>query len=517
MRALRFVAPLLVVLLGCADDSLAYTLIRSTADSAPKHWPASALPVTMRLNDQTGPGLPNVTAGSDPAGAVQRALTKFPAVSGIELQMGTTSVASAGSDGVDIITFADTPTNRSMFEMAGGNGVVGLTLLFSSGSDIVEADLMFNPALQFTTTLDNDDALYDAGLFDVEAVATHELGHVIGLHHTGIESATMWPLTSVLQRRLDADDIAGARTLYPVDPSARGTIAGAVTVAGASAFGAHVVAMGPDGALAASALTLPDGHYAIEQLPPGDYNVYVEPLDGPQSSVPDDPCVRAGNLSGAGIYSGATLTTDFPTTFLPGVVVAADMTATADFALPSGAPPVNPVRIGAAVVTETSVSAQVATHPLPLTPGTDQWIAVAGPNADQVPIDGIDLGPDILVDQASRHVLASTCNGAPFPYLLFRVDVAASAAGGGRAIVLTTGGHSVTLTGGVRVAAAPPPCVGDCDGNGVVDVGELITGIDITLGNLARSECAVFDVNDDQAVSVDELAQGVRAALETCQ
>src|SRR5437867_1367203 len=138
--------------------------------------------------------------------------------------------------------------------MAGGNAVVGLTLSIFSGSELIEADLLFNPALQFTTTLETDEALQAAGAFDVEAVAAHELGHVLGLHHSGVESATMWPLSSVLQRRLDMDDVTGVRVLYP-SGGERGAIAGQVTVNGTAAFGAQVVARGDSGALAASALT----------------------------------------------------------------------------------------------------------------------------------------------------------------------------------------------------------------------------------------------------------------------
>lgn len=507
----------LAVLLMCADDSWTYTLILRSESAAPRRWPAGSLPVVMELNDQTGPDLPNVTGDSDPVAAIQRALTKFPAVSGVQFQSGATSATSGGQDGANIITFADTPSNRSAFEMAGGNSVVGLTLSFSVNSDLVEADLLFNPSLQFTTTLDTDAELRDAGLFDIEAVATHELGHVIGLHHTGVESAAMWPLASVLQRRLDADDIAGARTLYPVDGGG-GTIAGTVTVAGAPAFGAHVVAVTAAGAIAASALSLPDGQYAIEQLAPGSYTVYVEPLDGPHASVPDDPCVRVGNLSGAGIYDGATLTTDFPTSFISGaVVVTAGGTASADFSLPSGAPPVNPVRIGPAVVDGGSVSASVATRPLSVSPGAEQWVAISGPNMDQVPIEGIDIGPDILVDQSSREELSSSCNDAPSPFLLFRIEVATSAAPGGRAIILTAGGNSVTLTGGLRIAETLSPCIGDCDENHVVDIEELIQGIEITLGTRSLAQCMAFDVSGDERVTVDELTQAVHSAVDGCR
>ena len=52
---------------------------------------------------------------------------------------------------------------------------------------------------------------------DVESVALHELGHILGLHHSDVDDAVMAPtLTSSSTRRvLAADDLAGITHLYP--------------------------------------------------------------------------------------------------------------------------------------------------------------------------------------------------------------------------------------------------------------------------------------------------------------
>ncbi|KAL8238519.1 hypothetical protein R6Q59_015086 [Mikania micrantha] len=53
--------------------------------------------------------------------------------------------------------------------------------------------------------------------FDVESVALHEIGHLLGLDHSQYESAIMWStLNSGETKGLDTDDIQGVRALYGI-------------------------------------------------------------------------------------------------------------------------------------------------------------------------------------------------------------------------------------------------------------------------------------------------------------
>jgi len=63
---------------------------------------------------------------------------------------------------------------------------------------------------------------------------------------------------------------------------------------------------------------------------------------------------------------------------------------------------------------------------------------------------------------------------------------------------------------------ARPVCVGDCDGTGMVTVGNLITGVNIALGNQQIDACTSFDIDGDGMVSVSELIQAVTYALSSC-
>mgnify|MGYP002262591852 CR=1 FL=1 len=59
-------------------------------------------------------------------------------------------------------------------------------------------------------------------------------------------------------------------------------------------------------------------------------------------------------------------------------------------------------------------------------------------------------------------------------------------------------------------------CVGDCNGDGMVAVYELVKGVNITLGILPLSECGAMDSNGDVTVTVDELVTAVTRALDGC-
>lgn len=84
-----------------------------------------------------------------------------------------------------------------------------------------------------------------------------------------------------------------------------------------------------------------------------------------------------------------------------------------------------------------------------------------------------------------------------------------------RATATATEPPTPTATPTVTV---PPhdPCDGDCDGDGVVTVAEVVRGVNLALGTVAVAECPAFDGDDDGTVSVDELIRAVLRALNGC-
>jgi outer membrane protein assembly factor BamB len=71
--------------------------------------------------------------------------------------------------------------------------------------------------------------------------------------------------------------------------------------------------------------------------------------------------------------------------------------------------------------------------------------------------------------------------------------------------------HDNANTG--RVAAA---CVGDCGGDAQVTVDEILTMVNIALGNMGVSSCSAGDDNDDGQITVDEILKAVNNALNGC-
>lgn len=67
----------------------------------------------------------------------------------------------------------------------------------------------------------------------------------------------------------------------------------------------------------------------------------------------------------------------------------------------------------------------------------------------------------------------------------------------------------------VTPTVGPGACVGDCDGDRMVAINELMTGLNIALGSLPVSACTAFE-NAQGKVDIAQLVQGVNRALKGC-
>jgi hypothetical protein len=85
---------------------------------------------------------------------------------------------------------------------------------YYSGSTIYDADVYTNTKYKFYSSREADGCNAE---FDIDGIMVHEVGHVIGLGHSSVTGATMYPSVSscnAANRTLEADDIAGKNALY---------------------------------------------------------------------------------------------------------------------------------------------------------------------------------------------------------------------------------------------------------------------------------------------------------------
>jgi hypothetical protein len=107
------------------------------------------------------------------------------------------------NDGLNVVTFRN----------ASSGSAIATTYYWYNSSGLVDADIVFwDGAFKFFTGSSGC-----SGGFYIEDIAAHEFGHALGMGHSAVTGATMYPSVSSCNqgnRTLDADDIAGLLSLY---------------------------------------------------------------------------------------------------------------------------------------------------------------------------------------------------------------------------------------------------------------------------------------------------------------
>jgi hypothetical protein len=236
-------------------------------------------------------GVPGVTASQFQA-EVQKAFATWEAVptASIAFQFGGfTSAPPSDEDGLTVMGFDAEPDLER---------VLGATTFVTDDvtGEIVETDVFFNSIFTWSVSASGDPTR-----FDLQSVAVHEIGHVLGLGHSAIgetemrpeggrrvlaSGAVMFPISlgrgAIADRTLQPDDIAGASDLYPDGGFAEhtGALFGRVLRNGGAVLGAHVEAFSVASGTIVAGFALGDGgEFQITGLTPGAYVVRVEPID----------------------------------------------------------------------------------------------------------------------------------------------------------------------------------------------------------------------------------------------
>lgn len=188
---------------------LAYVVLRVGGDGPELKWRQGTVP--FATNQQGSADL----SGEEFA-AVEDGFRAWNAVCGIGYKHTGLTARDEGDviDGSGNVLTGDSENIVTWIESGWPYSTATIAITwnqFFTDGTIAEADIVMNGEDYFWTTQDS------GGSTDVESITAHEAGHFLGLDHTSVQVATMFPTVvdgDISLRSLESDDKAGARHLY---------------------------------------------------------------------------------------------------------------------------------------------------------------------------------------------------------------------------------------------------------------------------------------------------------------
>ena len=185
------IATVLVVV--AAEPVMAYTLL-----SPRRTW--ASTPIAVRTYTT---GNSSITDGDGGVTAVVGAIKAWGVVS----SSSTNQAAVRGQAPATIML-------NNNGHICSGSCLAATLTGYYNGNTIYDADVYTNTKYKYYSSRESDGCSAE---YDIDGIMVHEVGHVIGLGHSTVSGATMYPSVSACNagnRTLEADDIAGKNDLY---------------------------------------------------------------------------------------------------------------------------------------------------------------------------------------------------------------------------------------------------------------------------------------------------------------
>ena len=182
-----------IIVIASAEPSMAYVLL-----SPRRTWATTPVPVAVF----TG-GNPTINDGSGGVAATVSAVKAW-------LVVNSTTTNQRAVRGQAPATIELDKNGR----ICTGSCLAATLTGYYSGSTIYDADVYTNTRYSYTSSKETDGC---SGEFDIDGIMVHEVGHVIGIGHSNVSGATMYPTVSSCNynnRTLEADDLAAKNDLY---------------------------------------------------------------------------------------------------------------------------------------------------------------------------------------------------------------------------------------------------------------------------------------------------------------
>ncbi len=201
----RIIPTIVIALASMIDAGTAFAFEGlHTTTGAPMRWKGSS--IAMEVDESLG----SLVGGRE---AIQAAIMAseawrgLPGVPDVHILDGTDSDGSVASSANLIRVVSPWPHDPEHIAITAHN--------MGWHGQILGAEILVNGDLDFGLLAESDGEY--RGQHDIASVLTHEIGHVLGLGHSDVEGATMFPdteLGTTIARTLEEDDEAGAIDIY---------------------------------------------------------------------------------------------------------------------------------------------------------------------------------------------------------------------------------------------------------------------------------------------------------------